>query len=143
MIRAESTPGKLIAGQVLTLIRELNKVEQRRLGMLLSKDRDSLPTWRVVKANKRGRRRIKGLSRDQQQLLDYLESGEKRHENHVLRHMWPAEAAAYSNPGTNPTLRTRLRKVVQRLNDKLAKFEPLLSIERVGYTRNLYLHTSR
>ena len=133
---------RFIAEQIVRLIREnMNKVERQRLGMLLARERDLLPKWRVVQRASLRRPRGIGLRGDGFRLFNFLHPPESKHrENDVIRHLWPADAVLHPNINLATTLRTRLRKLEQRTNERLELFNPGYTLCRVGRKRLLYLH---
>jgi hypothetical protein len=109
------------------LINEMSQQERQRLGMLLSREIDVLPGWRVIPMKSSGH--VWGLTDNQARLYNYLAQARQpqqdrdygRRERDVVRHLWPAEAASGPNPARNVRLQARLRKLQHDANKNLAR----------------------
>jgi hypothetical protein len=121
-------------------IAHMNKVERRRLGMLLSQA-DCLPEWRVVQARSL-KPVVARLTGDERRLYNFLLPLESKHrDTHVIRHLWPHCIEPGEHLDRNHTLRARLRKLKERANKSLALFDPGYEICYVKPGgRALYIH---
>jgi hypothetical protein len=120
-------------------IAHMNKAERRRLGMLLAKA-DILPEWRVVQSRTLRAKKFE-LRGDQLRLYNFLSpTGTRRHENNIIRHLWPHKIKPGEDVGLNETLRARLRQLMKRANANLNFFQPGYEIKRVKGKRELYIH---
>jgi hypothetical protein len=120
------------AETVLNHVRHLNKVEQRRLGMLLARE-DILPGWRVVQAYGVREVTAEGLSGQEARLYRYLHPpGSKHHRNNCILHLWPHEHGVDIDISGNATLQARLRKLQSRTNRSLSLYGKERRIVRRG-----------
>jgi hypothetical protein len=125
---------RLIAEGILRLIEAMTKRERARLGMLLSRNPDTLPGYRIV-THHRYAVVVDGLAGQQHRLCDYLRTHMPTREGDVIRHLWPAEAAASADLRRDKRLRSRLRQLQFKTNKNLLLFGHYLFIGRDRHGR--------